>query len=1487
MARNPFILLATAAYLLFGLAWIFLSDRLLAYIPDIESLVWLSTAKGALFVVATAGFLFFALNAVPPAALPGQTEAQAGLAAAAGRFLDKPRRWPMYLFAVGVTLATLWLRQALVMPFGERPMLVLFMLPVVFSALLGGSGPGFAATLLSAACVDYWGTAPFNNLAVVSAVDGLQLAIFAVSGITVSWLCGRLQRSLQEAQSTRYMLQAIVDGTSDAVFAKDAQGRYLLANAATCDLVGRPMEDIIGNDDLALFPPEIGQAFMANDRAAMLAGKTIMVDEHLENRNGLVLEFQTIKGPIVGRNGLPVGMFAVGRDVTERKRLIDTIEQQRAALAASEARFRQLYEQSPIAFATSNRNGEFLSMNREFVKLFGYAADELATVQAWRDQVIADPEQRSQQFEICERHWHDPAATEPVQPELAVRCKDGSLKTVLLSRVRLGDEMLLAALDISERKRAEDALAGSEERLRVLIEHAPAALAMFDRDMRYLAASKRWRDDYRLGDRQLYGESHYAVFPEIGADLKAVHRRGLSGEVVRDDEAYFPRSDGSGQWLKWEVRPWPARDGSVGGIVIFTEDISERKAAESERYRLSEALRQSAAPSVITAADGTIEFVNPAFLQLFGYTEDEVRGRHPSLLAPDDPEVQAELRDILRQAFAQGGYAGEVVRRTKDGSRVPVFLTVTSIRDRHGVFLGLMTTIFDLREIKAKEAELAARERFYRAILDNVPALIGYWDRELVNGFGNAAYADWFGIDTAGMAGKHVREILADELYQDNLPHIEAVLRGEKQVFDKQYPARNGRPGRHALVQYLPDIRDGRVRGFYAIVSDVTHLKRAEAELEKHRFHLERLVEARTEEVRQAEQRYRQVVESSAEGILELDAQGAIRMANPAAVRLLGYRAEDFLGRNVHDLIHYRRADRSPCAAADCQLFNAVVGGKVLRLDGEVFWHAQARAIPVSVATHPIWEGGRLSGAVMSFYDNTERYLADQAREEARRAAEQLARMKSEFLANMSHEIRTPLNGVLGLAQIGYRDSVGRSETQQIFSRILDSGKLLLTIINDILDLSKIEAGKLEIESVPLDPGYLVDELLQNFAAASAAKGLKLYARKDELPKACLGDPVRVSQILINLVSNAVKFTESGEICLAAGREHGELVFSVRDTGIGIAAQDQARLFEAFEQADSATTRKFGGTGLGLAISRRLANLMGGTLSVASALGRGSTFTLRLPLPESDQTASPAELPRTSGDRRLRGLRILVAEDNPINQMVLEDFLRQEGAEVHMVGNGLLAVEAVEQAPQGFDLVLMDVQMPELDGYEATRRIKRIAPALPVVGQTAHALKEEHMRCLAAGMAATLIKPLDIEMLVAAVLEYAGKTGGQQPLPALAPALAEPVPVATVDWPALLKKFPNQTEFVDRLVRMAVDCHAGDAEPLRDAAANGDLKALERIAHNLKGMAGNICAPELEAVSIRVLRSARLGEEHALRQTGELIDALQRALAELARGRPG
>ena len=382
--------------------------------------------------------------------------------------------------------------------------------------------------------------------------------------------------------------------------------------------------------------------------------------------------------------------------------------------------------------------------------------------------------------------------------------------------------------------------------------------------------------------------------------------------------------------------------------------------------------------------------------------------------------------------------------------------------------------------------------------------------------------------------------------------------------------------------------------------------------------------------------------------------------------------------------------------------------------------------------------------------------------ESAKDAADAANRAKSLFLANMSHEIRTPLNGVLGLAQMGYRESAGQVKCQRYFARILDSGRLLLGVINDILDFSKIEAGKLEVESVAFSPRHLALESLGLIAERAADKGVVLKSLiDDDLPDACLGDPTRLTQILINFLSNAIKFTEHGTIRLEVLRRETSLVYAVSDTGIGMTAEQVARLFTPFEQADSSTTRKYGGTGLGLSISRGLAALMGGRIQVESTLGEGSRFEVILPCVPAELSTEPSSNAHQTltphSPRRLAGLHLLVAEDNEINQLVIDDMLTTEGATLTLVGNGREAVETVAHTPHDFDLVLMDVQMPEMDGLEATRRLRLMAPDLPIIGQTAHALNDELEKCLQAGMTDTLTKPIDHEQLVDMVLSHASR----------------------------------------------------------------------------------------------------------------------------------
>lgn len=395
-------------------------------------------------------------------------------------------------------------------------------------------------------------------------------------------------------------------------------------------------------------------------------------------------------------------------------------------------------------------------------------------------------------------------------------------------------------------------------------------------------------------------------------------------------------------------------------------------------------------------------------------------------------------------------------------------------------------------------------------------------------------------------------------------------------------------------------------------------------------------------------------------------------------------------------------------------------------------------------------ESGAVRGWIGSCTDISEAEEAREALLQAKEQAVDASRLKSAFVANMSHEIRTPLNGVLGLAQIGFRDSASSESAHRIFGRILESGKLLLGIINDVLDFSKIEAGKLGIESVPVSLPQILSLAVESMRERAGEKGLGLRLElAPGLPAACLSDPLRLNQILTNLLSNAIKFTSLGEVCLFAGRDGKRLLLRVSDTGIGMSEEQLARLFVPFEQADGSTTRRFGGTGLGLAITRRLVEMLGGTIRVFSKEGGGSYFEVSLPLldvPDGFADPVPAE---SSPGLRLKGLRVLAAEDNPVNQLVLEDALLFEGALVTLVGDGRQAVERVEKdGAAAYDVVLMDVMMPVMDGHEAASRIHAMAPGLPIIGQTAHAMAEERDICLSSGMLDCITKPLDPEVLV-------------------------------------------------------------------------------------------------------------------------------------------
>jgi two-component system sensor histidine kinase/response regulator len=763
-----------------------------------------------------------------------------------------------------------------------------------------------------------------------------------------------------------------------------------------------------------------------------------------------------------------------------------------------------------------------------------------------------------------------------------------------------------------------------------------------------------------------------------------------------------------------------------------------------------------------------------------------------------------------------------------------------------------------------------------------------------------------------------------------------------------------------------------------------------------------------SEERRQAEERNRLILESSAEGIFGTDTQGRITFINSAASRMLGFSIEELMGRPSHAAFHHHHPDGREYAVEECPMYAAYTHGRASRIDDEFLWRKDGTGLPVEYGATPILKDGAVIGAVVSFTDIAQRKQQEAELLAAKETAEEATRAKSDFLANMSHEIRTPMNAIIGLSHLALKTALTPKQRDYL-SKVHNAGTSLLGVINDILDFSKIEAGKLDMETTDFRLDEVISSVTTLTAQKAHEKSLEFLAHvSPDIPEDLLGDPLRLGQILTNFVNNAVKFTERGEIrlnidLLERTGDKVQLKFSVRDTGIGMSKEQSQKLFQPFVQADTSTTRKHGGTGLGLTICRRLVELMGGRVWLESEPGVGSTFYftvwlgvatargVRRVVPEqlaklrvlvvddnaaareilaeplttvarqvqtvssgmeaiaaikaqdpstpfdivfmdwrmpgmdglqasrqikSDETlakqpaivlvtafgreevreeaerlgldgflvkpvtrsmlvdtlvdvygipddaGAAAAAAAASDTTRFRGARILLVEDNEINQQIAVELLEGVGAAVGVACNGREAVDRLLHGPQppSFDLVLMDLQMPEMDGYQATAKIRSDPRfgGLPIIAMTAHATMEERQRCLAAGMDDHVSKPIDPVVLFETVGRFYQAPGASEPATEPEPAPPKHGAASSHDeLPSVdgldaadgLARVAGNRKLYGRLLRQFHEQQGPAVVQIADALTRGDVALAERLAHTLKGVAGNIGAKAVQAAA--------------------------------------
>jgi len=1056
----------------------------------------------------------------------------------------------------------------------------------------------------------------------------------------------------------------------------------------------------------------------------------------------------------------------------------------------------------------------------------------------------------------------------------------------------------------------------------------------------------------------------------------------------------------------------------LGGLAFLLAQRRRRsRALRLERARRAAIVEASDDAIVGVGMDGTITEWNGGAERLFGFVGTEVLGSAIRDVLPAPGWLDEDAAVLASIGAGRRVAPFESQRRHRDGRLVDVSVSAAPIHDGAGQLAGLAKTFRDIRVAKAARIELEAlnasldrqvRERTgeldrtlrdLRNIVDALPSMIGYWDRELRNRMANRAYASWFSMQPDQLQGRRLDELLPADTYDTYRPVIEAALRGESRTFHRNLQRPRGGATFHALIHFLPDVVGGVVQGFYVLVHDVSELQeqRTALEAEKrekagllatidahaivsttdrnglivavnerfcqisgygadeligrtHRIvssgvhppefwhavrtaiagggswqgeicnrakdgtlywvdsiiapfmdergRIEKIIAFSTDitarkvaelELRQALATLESILESATQvAIVATDREGTVTLFNSGAARLLGYAAAQVVGQaNVTQWYpggaREARADESAHgnasdAASHLACTDATAGEPFdcdyLRADGSL--------VPVTASVAPIRdEDGTLLGHIHVAYDIRDRLAQEALLRDAVSAAERANEAKSQFLANMSHEIRTPLNAVIGLAWLLGRTTLDREQAAHV-SNIRAAGGALLAIVNDVLDLSKIEAGEMPIEHVTFGLRNLCSDLQAMFGTQARAKGLALRLVPDSsLPDALVGDPIRVRQVLVNLLANAIKFTEHGEVGLAIrlvdmDGDRCRLAFTVRDTGIGIAPAEIERLFMPFSQADVSTTRRFGGTGLGLSIVQNLVQMMDGRIAVEGVPGEGSRFEVDLPFALGDPQAISTALARGASGQRLPGVRVLLVDDSEINLTVAGRLLEIEGAVVTSAKNGAEAVGIVASRPD-LQLILMDIQMPVMDGLEAARRIlQQEGPgAPPLVALTAGNTVSERARAREAGFVDIFSKPIDPEQLVLAIRH----------LLAMAPVSEHdaPEPGNTADdWPEIdgidtaqaRRRLGGDVDLFRRMLnRLLALCAQADSLHLQ---SQPDSIALAHLMHLLKGNASTLAASRLATTAGDIEAACRQGRD-------ELIGPALEDLARQAR----
>ncbi len=1124
-------------------------------------------------------------------------------------------------------------------------------------------------------------------------------------------------------------LVTAVEQAADAVIITDTSGKIQYVNPAFTVLTGYAREEALGQHTRMLKSGRQPPAVYEELWSTILSGRVWHGEVVNRRKDGTFYQEEMQITPVQGANGETVSFIAIKRDVTARR-------------AAEEAQkfLATIVESSAEAIISFTPEGIIRTWNRGAETLFGRSAAQAIGTPT---STLVPPE-RLPRLEYL---------TKQVLQGLSVSqyeglCLHKNGRRILISvtacpiRNSGGQVSAVSVIlrDISERKAAEQARA----LLASIVESSDDAIYGVKLDGTIVS----WNGGAEL----LFGYSREEIIgkdavvlstPGRYDELRRCLRDIRKGRAIQPFEAVLRKKDGRGMDVSFAICPIRNQAGEVAGASIIARDIGQRVRAERKLRESEELFRgvfaQAPVGVCVARPDGTYLQLNAAFCRMVGYSEQDLLAtRWADLTHPDNRALTQQLVDRLHQDPSQ---PAELEKRYlhRDGSVVWGRTRISLVQDSQGSPLYFVVHVEDITERKRTEEALHESENRFRNMADSCPTMLWVTGEDGGIQFVNRMLREFTGSTHEQVEGGKWHLLVHPDDVAQYVGAFEHAVR-EHSSFRAEARIRRA-DGAWRLIGSYAEPRlspGGAFLGHVGLTADITARNEAE------------------QAMRASEEKFRELTENIHEVFWMMPPAGDEILYVSPAYEQVWERTCDSLYKNPMAWAEAIHPDDLETAHA---LFARQIQGEAIESEyrirtpgGQEKW-IRDRAFPIR------GEAGELIRVVGVAEDITEAKHYEEDLIQAWEGADAANRAKSRFLANMSHEIRTPMNGVLGMLQLLMIGDLN-SEQRRYITVAQDSGRALLALIDDILDLSKIEARKITLEKLSFDPRRTVDDVVQLLRVQASAKGLGFHSSMSPaIPPLLRGDAHRLRQVLTNLAGNAIKFTERGQVTLDAKLESqregiATVRFTITDTGIGLRPDQAARLFSPFTQAEASTTRKYGGTGLGLAICKQLVEMMGGSIGVESREGQGATFwfTAALELAPAMESAGSGQrveerwIAPNGAPHPGPAARILVAEDNATNREVALAQLQKLGYRADAVPNGAEAVRALEQGR--YHLVLMDCEMPVMDGYQATRAIRAsMRPNIPIIAVTADAMSGDRDRCLCEGMNDYLSKPVELGRL--------------------------------------------------------------------------------------------------------------------------------------------